>query len=509
MDQENFDDRIKNIIKDTTSDKQNEVWERINATLDATNSEGIDDILHKNINEVNSQIPDQKELWIYLERTLTAIEQRKDNILHTKLIEVFTIALFIITFLNWQDNMGGSTKPSIDEPQNFATASDLSPISLESEINVIPAKIEKSPKKIFHKGVTQRDPAHYTPIKNNNLGLQAVEFVNSSYPSEIAYDNVRALDIEEAKLIDDLEILQSAENTIQIEKYVDNDMNHVDHIDQFNASANQKTIIFPDSDDNNISPLRATDLKALESEYALILPVTSRIKHNERKEDFLSVFTSADINLINTPFDKIYSIASYSKEALSQSFGMSFSRRKEKLEWEAGISYTRKSYEPIEIEEIYNASDITFSLIKLNKIQFDIMQMPLSIKYNFINQKFWSAYVMGCVALNTITNTQFDIQEEQVYGRLPLGIFDSEEPKLKEKPFYAGIFEGGSLLRNLYITSGVGFGIEGRLSKNISTFIQPSYQAFLFNNEKGLGPNRDKINNTSILFGMKYTLRSV
>ena len=54
-----------------------------------------------------------------------------------------------------------------------------------------------------------------------------------------------------------------------------------------------------------------------------------------------------------------------------------------------------------------------------------------------------------------------------------------------------GVFEGGNLIDNTYITANLGLGIERRFNSRMSIFVGSTYQHQI---TKGLGPQSDKIN---------------
>ena len=77
----------------------------------------------------------------------------------------------------------------------------------------------------------------------------------------------------------------------------------------------------------NITPI-PVEIEPVYTEMASIFPLQIS-KNKSRQIIALAAFTSADINLINTPFDKVYSLPSYTKEALNKSYGF---RKKKKTD---------------------------------------------------------------------------------------------------------------------------------------------------------------------------------
>ncbi|HRG42491.1 MAG TPA: hypothetical protein PLC27_13880, partial [Saprospiraceae bacterium] len=59
---------------------------------------------------------------------------------------------------------------------------------------------------------------------------------------------------------------------------------------------------------------------------------------------------------------------------------------------------------------------------------------------------------------------------------------------------------------NYFASVGFGFGIEKNISKNVSLYVQPSYQRHILSSDLGIGPNKDRIHTSSLQFGVKSVL---
>lgn len=75
----------------------------------------------------------------------------------------------------------------------------------------------------------------------------------------------------------------------------------------------------------------------------------------------------------------------------------------------------------------------------------------------------------------------------------------------QEKEFPEGLFDGGSLRDNYYLTANLGLGAERFLSSKWSIFLQPNYQHYLMS--EGIGVNKDKFYTFSIYLGTKFSLK--
>ncbi len=257
------------------------------------------------------------------------------------------------------------------------------------------------------------------------------------------------------------------------------------------------------------------------SEYALSFPIAFvEIKPVDRY--VLSLWASRDINMINTPFDKIYSIASYQKEALNYSFGANISRKRGKIDVSTGVEYAKRTYQPKPFTEKYGTADTYYFESSLNKISYDIVSVPLKIKYDFLSNNKWNAYLMAGAALSMIVDAKYEIWEEIIHeSPSDFSLSQSNSPRLESKNFIKGIGNFDSNISTLENKNGIfsssfndnyfasltfGIGIEKKLSPLSSIYIEPSYQRHVLSSDIGIGPNKDKIHTSSLQLGFRTML---
>lgn len=219
---------------------------------------------------------------------------------------------------------------------------------------------------------------------------------------------------------------------------------------------------------------------------------------------WLNTFASADLNLINSPFDFVYRTPSYLSDDLGGSFGATVSVEKGKFEFETGIVYSHKSYEPRINEEIVGDFRNGYQKTSLNNISFDMLSVPLSAKLHFKSTKNWSFYMMLGASLNFVTNSDFQIAEETTAGLDGIASDFNIASRLGQKSFEKGIFDGGSLDANTYLCGVVGAGIQRRVSDGISLYLQPNYSYHTMG--ASVGPNNDRIHSLSLQVGAKIAL---
>ena len=107
-------------------------------------------------------------------------------------------------------------------------------------------------------------------------------------------------------------------------------------------------------------------------------------------------------------------------------------------------------------------------------------------------------------AFNVIVNAAYEIPTVLVEGRPSPDRYTPVRPRLEEKEFTKGLFNGDALKDNYFATAGFGLGIEKKIFDNTSIYVQSSYHRHLLT--PGIGPKNDKIHTSSLQFGVKTIL---
>jgi hypothetical protein len=75
-----------------------------------------------------------------------------------------------------------------------------------------------------------------------------------------------------------------------------------------------------------------------------------------------------------------------------------------------------------------------------------------------------------------------------------------------KRSFNQGIFEGGRIRDNFFISGAFGIGAAQHLFHNLNLFTQAMYNRHLLSAERGVGPNKDKIHTLSVQGGIRFSL---
>lgn len=497
MSKDSFDKLIKDKLVDFSAHQgDNDVWSRFESAhpdFNTPNSrqdvddDTFDDIIRHNLKHITSSY--KADHWTILKSRLALTQERNRHTFFSKLTEIAAIFCLVFTFSNWS---GWLDQPNLKVADPDLYAASSTGVGSMPQINEMDDYLTA----VNSKQIVKNDPIVKTS-KSKNLNASLINKPNrSTAPATQAAD------------------LSKIENQLSVVNQVNDSEQHlIDDVSNFLLQLQKeetKAICSTSQQQglrnvNKVTSIPALSPTNLESEFARIFPM--QMSSPSPKPSYaLSIYGAGDINLINTPFDKLYSKASYNKEALNNSYGINVSKKIGHVELETGLGYANRTYQPQIINEEFAERDNSYSEISLNKISYDIANIPINVKWHFIDQTSWKAYIMAGAALNIIANARYDINEVEIQGRPTLSGFLREKPRLEEKEFTNGILSGGNFKDNYFASVGFGFGIEKKLVNNTSIYVQPSYQRQVLTSDIGIGPNKDKIHTSSLQFGIKTVL---
>ena len=211
----------------------------------------------------------------------------------------------------------------------------------------------------------------------------------------------------------------------------------------------------------------------------------------------LGAHLDAIYTYIMTPYDNILNLNSYNHATLGYGAGLSTSLLYGKWELASGFKFTSRQYTPKGIENVGNVRQGYLS-IEIDKIQMNLLSVPLNLRYHFNDKKGKTHFYMhGGATMHVATQANYFIKSNFLGNNKRPGLDESkilfeEAEILSDKIFSLGWFEGGSYIENRYLTVNLGLGFERKISSRYSIFGQTTYAQFL--DSKGLGPNNDRFN---------------
>lgn len=256
--------------------------------------------------------------------------------------------------------------------------------------------------------------------------------------------------------------------------------------------------------------------QAVRSGYAWEVPQMPQLIFERQKELRFSTFANIDASFVLTPpsqysvFDTLIATSQDTTLASGYGGGILVSWKKHQWEFQTGGVYSFKRYIPktpaflFETVNYYIREDF-------NGVQLDLVELPFNINYHFKDEGNWRVYGMGGVSGHFVATSVYEIETKRtpsfnaIAMPSPSGLPDNNKSIRQEKNFPNGLFDGGALRDNFYMTANLGFGVERYVSPRWSVFFQPNYQHFFLSD--GVGANKDKLYTFSLYLGTKVSLK--
>ncbi len=182
----------------------------------------------------------------------------------------------------------------------------------------------------------------------------------------------------------------------------------------------------------------------------------------------------------------------------SWSIGSTISMQHGNTEFESGIIYSEKTYQPAQAEKIVGSLASGYSVEQNKNISAHIISLPLNVKQNILHGKKLRVYALGGATLSTIF--AIDENKNESVQSLNSGNSSFTTPASRlSLPSYSS-----STSNKLLLSLNVGAGVEYKMAKKISIFAQPVLKYQVSTN--GVGSLNDKVHSLSIEVGVKTTL---
>ncbi|MCU0347995.1 MAG: hypothetical protein MUC59_13725 [Saprospiraceae bacterium] len=279
----------------------------------------------------------------------------------------------------------------------------------------------------------------------------------------------------------------------------------------------------PGMEGRNLGLLASLDAQPIHSKFAWEVPQLALKNFEKDWHVRFSIFTASDIAFVQTPptsfsvFDTLISAGYGTTLASGYSGGVLASWKWGKWELETGASYSFKRYDP-------NAPAILIETVnyiireekEFDGIQMNVVQVPLNANYHFKNQGKWRIYSSVGASSHFITTTVFKDggtpPPQPSFAILPTPLprvsdatTEPSSPAIADERSTDGMFDGGKIKDNFYLTANIGLGMERYVSPRWSLFFQPNYQHQLLSD--GVGVNGEKFYNFSFQIGTKVGLK--
>jgi hypothetical protein len=502
MESKKFDNLIKSKLEGLENLSSISDWDMFHSKYKnelADKSEFFDRVIQEKFDGL--QVPYNKKHWYLMKEALEREEFIRTSIYFSKIVEAGCIFLILFTFLN--------LFPTFSENSGLQKRIQDKPFIADGENSIDQQLFEFS-------------------LKTNNEGHNNSKFKIASTVSEEKISNDASViivdnstQIKSNKLIFN-ELSNSESNNLYRTEYrnstgiinnktPDLDENFAPNINTkevilFNTAITEATLPTEErmtyADIASLEGNQITPLELKETFYIPIFPLS--YSNNSKNEKYMSFAFAPTVNIVNSPFDYINKTEPYSTDALGGELGINYSVRKDNLEIETGLNYGRKSYQPKQVDEIIGSFITSFRRLRLRQITYDVMSIPMNIKYHFKSNDSWSFYALTGTSLNGIANSDYLVEENGSKISIYNVQTNYRESNTAKKSYNPGILEGGNVLDNLYFTLDLAIGFEKKFNASTSFFFAPTLRQHL--GLAGVGPNNDKVNSLGLNLGIKKKL---
>ncbi len=465
MQEDRFDDKIRELLSSTHQEYDESSWEELNKKLDEnaevpslSDDEAFIPIVKEKLQHQRSDV--NNDHWEDLKSELDEKRQRRERQFMIKALEAAIVLLLFYTYFNYKSHTTSTEKPKVE----YAQLQSGSP-----DVNIAGISI---------------------------MGDDEIVVLNS-LPSTESNNNPSGPAFVDSRILESVGRIQSP-NMKGVSSVIGAGFNRSK---MFIASLLTTTESTPSSELLEKLPIQALYVDKIQDEtpsFALVNEQTPSRSYNSGWTVGLPF--SYDVNFINTDINLGYLSNQIRSGLEGNSVGISVAYRQSNLEFESGIEYSEKTFVPGLLTSYSKSGVNSFLESQLDQMLIKQMQIPLLTKiYSSPNRKS-SLYGVAGIAMNLITTNEYQIRRSvQPKARLA---FSPATEVVDFKNLPQGLTQGGSYAENIYFTGVIGFGIESHIKNGISWYVQPQYQ-HSFTNDINLLVT--KINSLNVKTGFRFS----
>ena len=214
----------------------------------------------------------------------------------------------------------------------------------------------------------------------------------------------------------------------------------------------------------------------------------------------LSTFATVAFDWVTTSFAYNRQLEKRYQVVPNVNTGITVGYKEGKLELETGLSYKQKNYDLPNVEVTSGNSILRgFSTVTPQNLRLSILSVPLNVNYDVKQSRKWTVYTHAGASLNGIMRAfeRVDIKNINPVAK-------NNAPNVELANYSKGLLAGGVLKENVFVTLGMGVGIEYHLTPKTSLYMQPSADIML--RKQGIGTLNDRLKSFNIQGGAKWKL---
>ena len=237
------------------------------------------------------------------------------------------------------------------------------------------------------------------------------------------------------------------------------------------------------------------------------IPISTRKIYINNILDFgkwhLTLLTGLDGDNVFTPAYPRFKVPETIRNSSGFHLGFLLSEGAKRLETGFGFIYAHKEYNAPSVTFIQGSLRDGYTTEQLQKIQLNLLQIPVFTRYNIVHKENWRLYAsLGATAQVTLSANYFIVHP----GFFPSSVALTGKTNSVYQNLEEGLMQGGTLIDNVYLSMDIGVGAEKMISPRTSLFAQSSYQSFVGHVSKGIGPYNDRISTVSFQSGVRINL---
>jgi hypothetical protein len=217
----------------------------------------------------------------------------------------------------------------------------------------------------------------------------------------------------------------------------------------------------------------------------------------------LTLLTGLDGDNVFTPAYPRFKVPETIRNSSGFHLGFLLSEGAKRLETGFGFIYAHKEYNAPAVTFIQGSLRDGYTMEQLKKIQLNLLQIPVFIRFNIVHKENWRVYAtMGATAQVTLSANYYIVHP----GFFPSSVTLTGKTNSVYQNLEEGLMQGGMFMDNIHLSMDMGVGAERMISPRTSLFAQSSYQSFVGHVNKGIGPYNDRISTVSFQSGVRINL---
>ncbi len=457
-------------------------WKIMAAKLAALSTEPlmedalVDGVAYENLVELKP--PYNEAHWDLMEKKIEAELNWRNKVVRYKVMELALAFLFLFTFVQYWPN----AKQIIQSfPEKTIQPAEVMPAEQNKIITSNPP-IAQTQNQVGAENIQQptiisnQSPAsELTAVEISDVPTNAVATSKIQPSNNLALNKSTSRESQSFAQIGRVEQSLALPNLVEEEKNREDDFRNAAYtLANFDLLANveeslldQPDYVFPDCDD--------CYKQKSKSYFRIGTRGIGTVDFYKQTEEDGAILNRED------SFNEITKVRSYE---FGYGAGLSVGVRKNNWEFESGIAYSTKQTNP---ETIFLIADESLVRGRTGTAwvgsTLDLLQIPLNVRYDFINKTKWKFYgLTGTtlnVALNAIDRYQDIVLKEPQNFRAASGDSGKSRSEVVAVTQNGGISQGGNFVENTFLTIDLGLGVEKQLSSRYSVFLQSNYHQTL------------------------------